>query len=227
MPEYNAIGILGGMGPQATAHLYLRIIEIFQKEFGAVYDSDFPKIIILSLPIPDVVENPNENIKVKEMLVDGVKKLENAGANFIAIPCNTVTCYISEMQKAVQIPIINIIRETADEVFKSGAKIVGLLATEMTIKSSIYSCALQGIKILTLNKKEQKETTGIILNILAVRQSNDDKQKLQGFIRKLKSQGAQRIILGCTELPLVIQENSDVFDTLEILAKSTAKRARE
>ncbi|HZX10852.1 MAG TPA: aspartate/glutamate racemase family protein, partial [Acidobacteriota bacterium] len=98
MTKYKKIGILGGMGPEATADFYLRIIRIFQKKYGAIYDSDFPEILIINLPIPDVVENPKEEDKVREMLINAVKKLEKSGADFIAIPCNTVTYYISEMK---------------------------------------------------------------------------------------------------------------------------------
>jgi len=225
MTKYKKIGILGGMGPEATADFYLRIIRIFQKKYGAIYDSDFPEILIINLPIPDVVENPKEEDKVREMLINAVKKLEKSGADFIAIPCNTVTYYISEMKNEVSIPIINIIKETANEVSKSGIKKVGLLGTEMTIESNIYTNALKDIQILTLNKTEQKETTKIILNILAGKKSRKDRKILTQFIQKLRDLGARKVILGCTELPLAIKSNTDVFDTLEILAKSTVERA--
>lgn len=225
MSKYKTIGILGGMGPEASAHIYLRIIQFFQKDYGALYDSDFPEIILVNLPIPDVVEDPNEENKVREMLVDAVKKLERFGADFIAIPCNTVTYYFSEMKNAVSIPIINIIKETRNVVLKKGIKKVGLLGTEMTIKSNIYANALKNIQILTLKEAEQKETTKIIMNILAGKKSDKDREKLTQFVQKLKKLGAEKVILGCTELPLAIKNNKDVLDTLEILAKATVERA--
>ena len=227
MSRYKTIGILGGMGPEATADLYLRIIRLFQKEYAAVYDSDFPEIIILNLPIPDVVENSNEQAEVKEMLVKGLRKLEKAGADFVAIPCNTVTYYIKEMQSAVSIPIINILQETANAIMKSGIRKVGLLGTETTIKSKIYDNVLKDFQILTLGKPEQIETTKIIMNILAGKKNLEDKKKLLDFVQKLKYMGAEKVILGCTELPLLIKENDEVFDTLEILAKSVIKRATQ
>ena len=225
MSKYKTIGILGGMGPEATADLYLRIIQLFQQKYGAIYDSDFPEIIIVNLPIPDVVENANEQNTVKEMLIQGVKKLEKAGADFVAIPCNTVTYYIKEMQSAVSIPIINILQETANEVNNSGIKQVGLLGTETTIKSTIYDNVLDEIQILTLEKPEQIETTKIIMNILAGRKNSEDREKLLEFVQRLRNIGAEKVILGCTELPLLIRANDDVFDTLDILAKSVIERA--
>jgi len=207
MSKYKTIGILGGMGPEATADLYLRIIQLFQQTYGAIYDSDFPEIIIVNLPIPDVVENANEQNLVKEMLIQGVKKLEKAGADFVAIPCNTVTYYIKEMKSAVSIPIMNILQETANEVRKSGIKQVGLLGTETTIRSKIYDTVLDDFQILTLEKPEQIETTKIIMNILAGKKKPEEKEKLLEFVRKLKNSRAEKVILGCTELPLLIQIN--------------------
>ncbi len=227
MSKYKTIGILGGMGPEATADLYLRIIQLFQQKYGAIYDSDFPEIIIVNLPIPDVVENANEQNRVKQMLIDGVKKFEKAGADFVAIPCNTVTYYIKDMQNSVSIPIINILQETANAVRKDGIKQVGLLGTETTIKSKIYDNVLKDFQILTLEKPEQIETTRIIMNILAGRKNLEDREKLFEFVQKLKDKGAKKVILGCTELPLLIKANDDVFDTLEILAKSVIERATQ
>lgn len=224
MSKYKTIGILGGMGPEATAELYFSIIKLFQQKYGAIYDSDFPEIIIVNLPIPDVVKNVDKQNKVKEMLIEGIRKLEKAGANFVAIPCNTVTYYIKEMQESISIPIINILQETANEVIKSKVKKIGLLGTETIIKSEIYKYFLKDIQILTLNKLEQSETTKIIMNILAGQKNTNDKEKLLEFIQKLREKGAEKVILGCTELPLLIKENDEVFDTLDILTKSVIKR---
>lgn len=219
---YKKIGILGGMGPEATADLYLRIIQIFQREYGAVYDSDFPEIVILNLPIPDVVESTDDEDKVREMLVDGLKRLVNIGSDFIVVPCNTVMCYIDELRKVVNVPLVNVIQETSNEIFDCGFKIVGLLGTESTIRNNLYGKILGDVKVLTLGESEQRETTRIIMNILSGIKS--DEAILLGFVKKLKKMGAEKVILGCTELPLVVKSD-DVIDTLEILARSAVKMA--
>jgi len=225
MSKYKTVGILGGMGPEATADLYLRIIKIFQQRYGAIYDADFPEMIIINLPIPDVVENPEKENKIKEMLIDSVKRLERAGADFIVIPCNTVTYYLSEMQKAVSIPILNIIQQTANEVKRRDFKKVGLLGTEMTIRSNIYRKVIKDIELITLNEFEQKETTRVILNILAGKKNLEDRELLSKFIEKLQRLGAEKVILGCTDLPLIIKNNNEVLDTLQILAEATVREA--
>ena len=86
----KTIGIIGGMGPEATALFYKKIIRIFQNYYSAKYDSDYPKIIIYNVPIPDVVENCTQEEIIKSMLISASKKLESIGADYIVIPCNTV-----------------------------------------------------------------------------------------------------------------------------------------
>jgi len=206
------------MGPEATAELYLRIIKLFQNKFKAKYDSDFPEIIIINVPIPDVVENSNQQEKVKEMLINAAIKLEKIGSDFIAIPCNTVTYYLTEIQRNINIPIINILQETIKFIKIRKFEKIGLLATETTIKSNIYSDFMNDLLTLSLDK--QKQTTKIIMNVLEGKKTNNDKNKLREFIKELKSNGAEKIILGCTELPILIKNNDDCIDTLDILANS-------
>lgn len=217
----GTIGILGGMGPEATADLYLRIIRLYQQRYGAAYDSDFPEMIIVNLPIPDVVEDTRKKDKVKGMLAGGVKKLEDAGADFIVIPCNTVTDYIGEIPCSV--PLVDIVQETKEAVKDAHVSKIGLLGTETTIESGIYDNAKGDV--LTLEKHDRAETTRIIMNILSGRKSGKDKEKLLGFVRKLKDRGADKVILGCTELSLLISAGEDVIDTLDVLAESAVERS--
>jgi aspartate racemase len=198
------IGILGGMGPEATAELYLRIIRIFQRN-GAKYDKDFPEILILNLPLPDVVERPDKDSKIRDILVKSVKKLESNGADFVAIPCNSVSYFISDMRKAVSIPILSI-----PELVK-GVNL-GVLGTEFTIKKRLYG------NIINPTKKQQKQITKIVLNILSGKKTKEDKDILINIIEDLKSKGAEKVILGCTELPLIIKR-SDTINTIDVLSK--------
>ena len=223
--KYKTIGILGGMGPEATAELYFRIIRIFQNEYWAKFDDDFPEMILLNLPIPDVVENLKEEKKVEKMLVNGVKKLENAGADFIAIPCNTVTFFLSAMQESVSIPILSILKETADEIERLGVKKVGVVGTEITINKNMYGQVLKDVELIIPEVQSQKVTTRIIMNILAGKKNKEDQIFLQDLIYKLKIDGAEKVILGCTELPLLVKGNQDTVDTIEVLAKATVREA--
>lgn len=212
------------MGPEATSDLYMCIIRYFQS-MGAKYDSDFPPIFIYSLPIPDIVEKIDSKKIIISMLIDAVKKLENAGISFIAIACNSVFAYTKQMQNSVFVPIINNMEETAREVNKKGFKKVGLLGTKLTIKQKLFDNSLKkyNIKVVKPTINQQKIVTRVIINILSGRKLKQDKLALISIIKYLQNKGAGAIILGCTELPLILsQKDIDIrlFDTTKIIAKA-------
>lgn len=219
------IGILGGMGPEATAELYLQIIRIFQQEYGAVYDNDYPEILICSLPLPDIVEKVASREEIIKKLTEGLRKLEKAGADFVAIPCNTVISFLSEIKCCVSIPIVNIVEETLLEIEKTKLKKVGLLATELTTKSGLYLNPFPEIEVLVLPDENLKEITQIIIRVLSGKKNAEDIILLQSFIKDLQDKGAEKVILGCTELPLLIPEGKDTLNTINILARSIVRKA--
>ena len=135
----KTIGVLGGMGPEASSNLYSKIIKYAQHEYGAVQDFDYPPIIIYSLPLFGFDETGIvDETLVKKQLIEGVKKLESAGSDLIIIACNTVHSYFKEMQSAINVPIFNIIEETKKRVVEFGYKKVGLFASESTNKLELY-----------------------------------------------------------------------------------------
>lgn len=200
------------MGPEATAELYLRIIRIFQKN-GAKYDSDFPEMVILNLPLPDVVESSENKSRAKKMLIRGAKKIESAGASFIAIPCNTASCFIKDMRNAVSLPLLSI-PELVEKLVRNNRK-VGLLGTESTINDGVYDLIKD--KLIFPSKQQQKQLTKIIMNILSGNKTSKDKITIIKIIQDLELRKAEKIILGCTELPLLIKRK-DCIDTIDILA---------
>ena len=221
--RYKKIGILGGMGPEATAQLYIEIIQIFQRRYGAKYDSDFPEIMILNLPLPDVVEEKGSPAKIIELLQEGVKKLEQAGADFIAIPCNTAITFLPQMSEAVSIPFVNIVEETATFVKKRGLTQVGIVATQVTLRSGIYSRAIGQI-LLEPSEEQKSLITKIIMTILAGEKNDEAKNNLQNIIFDLRMRGAKAVILGCTELPLLFA-SEDTIDTIKVLAEAVVREA--
>lgn len=219
----KTIGILGGMGPEATARLYLEIIKIFQQKYGAKYDADFPEMIILNLPLPDVVEEKGSSDKIIELLQQGVKKLEQAGADFIAIPCNTAMTFLPQMQQVVSIPFVNVVEETVNFVKTKNFAEVGIVATEMTLRSGIYSRFL-GRNIIEPSLEQKNQTTRIIMNILAGEKKESDKLELKEIINALQNKGAEAVILGCTEIPLLLTSENTI-DTIKVLAEAVVREA--
>jgi len=228
----KVIGILGGMGPEATADLYMKIINFCQKKYGARYDCDYPQIIVNSIPAPQMIDSLNKTREVElcNMLMEGVKKLEASGVDFIVIACNTVHYFIEKLRKATSIPILSIIEETTKKAKENKIKKIGLLATTTTAKQKVYERELVkfGITSILPDEKSQAEVTEIIRKIIAGDKSRKDKNKLENVIEGLLKRGARGVILGCTDLPIILKKDNfdiDILDSTEVLAEAAADKA--
>lgn len=215
----------------ASANLYKKIVEIAQHEFRAEQDYDFPPISIYSLPLIGFDETGFVDKElVCKQLISGLRNLEKSGADFIIIACNTVHYFQEQMQKSVKIPIVSIIDEAILQVKKSKLKTVGLLTSESTRELKIYEQKFdkENIKSISVSSIEQKKINDIILDVMGGNDSIKDKKTLLSLANNLKAKGAQGIVVGCTELPLIIN-GSDLkvktFDTLEIIARAALKVA--
>lgn len=226
MKTNKSIGVLGGMGPEASANLYLKIIKYAQNEYGAVQDFDYPPVIIYSLPLFGFDETGIVDEKlVKKQLIEGVKKLELAGCDIIIIACNTVHTYFDEMQASVKVPIFNIIEETKKRVEKLGYKKIGLFASESTNKLELYQkrFADSNVEIISPNPEQQQILNRVIEHVMGGNQKIEDVILLKEIARDYIRQGAEAIVMGCTEIPLAInQSHTDIklFDTIEIIVQS-------
>lgn len=222
------IGILGGMGPQASAHLLDLLIKLSVKEFGAENDDDFPEILLDSVSVPDFISNQAQKHYSLKILKERVKFLNKIRPLCLAIACNTAHILLSGLQKVSNAPFISIIEEVANFVGKSGLKKVGILGTPITIKSELYPKTLQklGIEFTSPSEIELVALERIIRKVIAGLASRDDKALLLSVANRLRKQGAQGIILGCTELSLIFPKKQDfpVFDSLEILAMALLRK---
>lgn len=227
--KQKTIGILGGMGPMASANLYYKIIAAAQDKYQAEQDLDFPPMIIYSMPLfgfnetgfvdPDLVKN---------QLIEGVKKLEKAGSDFIIIACNTVHYFYDQMQKSINIPILSVIDETVNFAKKEGFKKVGILSSESTWKLQIYQnkLAKSGIEALSVLEKQQKILNEAILNIMAGVHGKKDTRAINMIIESFIKQGAESVILGCTEIPMAIhQDDTEIplLDSIQIIAEAALR----
>lgn len=224
------IGILGGMGPESTIQFYQYLVNECQTRFHAQKDDDYPEIFIYNLPIPNVVQSFQEPQKIINMLQAGVQLLEKVGSDFIVIPCNTVHYFYDSMQQAVKIPIINIVTQTVVQIKSKNISCAGLLATSTTVQMKLYQSALEKNNIAYIIPENQEEVTAIIENILAGKKLDEDKRKLKKTIQSMQEKGAQAVILGCTDLPLLLTSDDTkmpLFDSLKILARATIDFAVE
>lgn len=222
------IGILGGMGPEALSDMYLEICEYYQKNFGAKYDKDFPPIIMYSVPIPDVVESIENETEILNQLVDASKTLQEDRCDFIVIACNSVQFLLNDIRAKVSIPVIGIAETVAKELAKENYKKVGILATQTTIKKEIYNEELAkiGVAVVIPNKENQEIVTNVIMTQLAGKTTAKETEKLKTVIDALKQNGAEAVLIACTDLPLVITQKDTempLINCTKIYAYETAK----
>ena len=230
MPE-RVVGILGGMGPEATAAFFAKVIALTPVQ----RDQDHLRIVIDNNPkIPERTEAIlNEDRSLLPMLVETAKNLEKAGVDFIAIPCNTVHYFYEDLVREISVPILHMISEVAGAVSASLPKCerVGLIATTGTIASNLYQKEFKkiGVEVMVPDSQCQAEVMDAILRIKAGRAKDKPRKELIEIGNLLIESKAQALILGCTELPLVLKARDfsvPVFDSTEILAEATVKFAR-
>ncbi|MBU6323188.1 amino acid racemase [Patescibacteria group bacterium] len=229
MDTKKTIGVLGGMGAAASADFYQRLVELAQKEFGAVRDSDFPPMLIYNLSIRDFDETGVVDAdSVIAQLVAGVRTLESAGADFFVVPCNTVHRFAKEMSDAVSIPLVSIIDATADAVQDDGLRKVGILSSQTTRNESLYEKALasRGIAVLHADDAEQAKINEVIAHVMRGTNGAEDVAALAAIANRFKAEGAEGVALGCTELPLAITQKDaalPLYGSTEILARAALK----
>ena len=219
----KTIGIIGGMGPLATVHLFERIV--FRTK--ADKDQEHIRVIIDSnTNIPDRTkailcngENP-----LKE-LIKSAQILENSGADFLIMPCNTAHYFIDEIKRYVNIPFINMLEETVKHTYDKYGKdtVVGLMATDGTIKSKIYEnyYAKLGIKTVTPVETQEK-IMKFIYDVIKKGNYNEGTDLLFECADELKKLGATAFLLGCTELSsaqYLYKFEGNYINPMEVLAE--------
>jgi len=223
----KVVGIIGGMGPGATALLFQKLIAYTD----AKTDSEHIHILIdNNTDIPDRTTAilAGEDTPVKYICESG-KCLEQCGAELLIIPCNTSHYFYDTIQKELHIPVINMITETAKVCVEKGYKKIGVLATTGTCNTHTYDRELQkfGIESIYPDEEGQKKVMEIIYGqVKAGKKINAS--IIDQTLKRMEMKGAQAFILGCTELPFAIK-NGDFgyhfLDSLDILAKKTIELA--
>jgi len=218
------IGIIGGVGPQATGILYGQIIKLSQEKYSAKDNDDFPKIVIESVPIPDFITDTKKVDEAKEMLIKATKNLEKVGATRMVIASNTVHLTLDDLQKETKVPFLSMIDLVVKECTTRGFEKVGLLSSPVTIKSKSYEKKLEqeNIQMIKPTKKEQELTDRIIRHVLAGSSNGKYRKAYIDLLNGMYKRGAEAVILGCTELPMAINYEAlgdRVIDSMEVLAK--------
>jgi len=226
----KTIGLIGGMGWRSSIEYYRIINETIQKELGGWHSA---KILMYSVDFDeiDLEHSTKEWKKSDNIIIKAAKNLEKAGADFIVLCANTAHTLADVIQENIKIPILHIADATAEKIKSAKIKKVGLLGTKLTMKEDFYKKRLQekhGLEVLVPEESEMNIVSQEINNIFLGKTNKETKQNLVNAINNLVKAGAQGVILGCTEIPLVInKEDSEVplFDTTLIHSESAVKYA--
>jgi aspartate racemase len=230
MPE-KIIGVLGGMGPEATIELFAQIV----RRTRAKKDRDHLRVLIDNNPkVPDrtaAILHGGESCLPE--LARSARALKRAGADFIVIPCVTVHYFHGALQKRTSLPVLHIIEETVKRIRRGhpGVRRVGLLATTGTIQAGLFQQALAGTKLELLTPTEDAQKNLVMKAIYAIKAEGAN-EGARSLVRRaaddLVERGAQIVIAGCTEIPLVLKDGDlpvPVIDPIAILADAAIDQA--
>jgi aspartate racemase len=223
------IGIIGGLGPEPTIEYYRFIIESYRKQQK---DEGSPEIIIYSLNLKEFLHLmvTKQTSHIIEWLLKPVKALYRAGADFALIAAGTPHIFFDEVQAVSPIPILSIVEETAKVVSELGLKKVALFGTKFTMQADFYQKVFskKNIAIVIPDQKEQNYIHEKLITELQFGQivKNTKKKLLSIVKRKISNDSIQGLILGCTELPLILPKDEygiTFFNTTRIHAESAVR----
>ncbi|WP_313152308.1 aspartate/glutamate racemase family protein [Lacrimispora sp.] len=228
----KTIGLLGGMSWESTVTYYKIVNETVKKELGGLHSA---KVLLYSVDFSEIekCQADGEWDKSAVILSTAARNLEKAGADFIVICTNTMHKVVPQIQNSINIPVIHIAEATADELKHYNITKVALLGTKYTMTQDFYKEKIvhAGITVLVPDEEEIEIVNDIIYNELCLGIiSEASKEKLLNIIHGLAKQGAQGVILGCTEIGLLIQQKDmelPVFDTAQIHAVRAAELSIE
>ena len=227
---HKKIGIIGGLSPESTVSYYLHITRTYVERFG---DYGYPEVIIYSVNLENYHKWRSEDRwdLVADDLIACARALERAGADFGLIATNTMHKVFDVVQNAVDIPFIHLIDATAAKAKEIGLKRLGLMGTRYTMSDGFYHdrLAQHGLQTIVPEPEDQMMIHKVIVQELVQgRLMEESKAEYVRILRELAGRGAQGIILGCTEIPLLVkQEDAPVplLDTALIHADAALEFA--
>lgn len=218
------VGVIGGMGPDATVDFLARVLaltpaEVDQDHVRLLVDQN-PRIPNRQRAILDGGESPGP------VLAAMAARLEACDCDFLVMPCNTAHVFAGDIVSAVSIPLVSIIDVTMERVAGTGAANVGLMASRGCLESRVYQDAIESAGLTTIpqNEDELGELTELIAAIKTGDHGDDVAERMRRLARALDARGAEAIILGCTEIPIVLGPDDatvPLLSSTDILAEET------
>lgn len=228
--EMKVIGIIGGVSWASSEVYYRRMNEMVRDKYGSLYSAS---ILMYSIPFHEFSEQERlakqgDWSLLYKTMIDAAQRLERGGADFIVIASNTLNSTIDTLQKKVKIPILSIVDATGKKIVEKKIKTVALLGTKFTMDASFYKDKLTnkyGLKVVVPTNEEQDYINKVIFdelcNNIILEKSKEGYLKI--INRLIKENGVEGVILGCTEIPLLIKQEDvsvPIFNTTEIHSES-------
>ncbi len=227
----KTIGLIGGMSWESSLEYYRILNETVKEKLGGMHSA---KSLMYSVDFEDVekLQYKGDWEKLTELMVEAARNLEAGGADLVIICTNTMHKMAEEVQAGVKIPLLHIADASAEKIMERGIKTVGLLGTKFTMEEDFYKGKLIeefGIDVVIPSEEERQVVHDVIYNELCLgKVTPASKEKFKKIIQNLVSKGAEGVILGCTEIPLLIKQQDveiPLFDTTEIHAKAAVEYA--
>lgn len=219
----KTIGMIGGTGWPSTLEYYRIINQETNRRLGELNSA---KIMLSSFNYAEIDElnKKEDHLGVYKLVLDAAQRLKKSQADFLVICANTLHQYVDDLEREIGLKIVHIADATAAEIRKKGLTKIGLLGTKSTMEMDFYTKTLSnsGIESLVPEKTEREFIHNAIMNELLKEEFKEKtKEKFLNIIDDLERRGAQGIVLGCTEIPLLIKQKDThppIFNTLEIHA---------
>lgn len=221
MNRTGPIVIIGGMGPQASAAIHKLIVDKAAANFAASRGTDFPEIIVHSIPVPEFMSNRSNMTEAHKMLRRAINQAKRYRPSVVVMACNTAHLLFDELKKETRAPMVSLIDIVCKEVAAQDVKSLGLLASPTTLATKLYQRTLadKGIMVSTLSSADNAIVEKIIHATIGGNATNMAKE-LNNLVAKLLSGGNKAVLLGCTELPIVFDgsTNLNIINCNDVLA---------
>ena len=227
----KTIGMIGGMSWESTLEYYRIVNQEVKVRLGGLHSA---KCLLYSVDFEEIeaLQRQDEWPEAAEVLSRAAQSLEKGGADFILICTNTMHKVAEEVEQSVSIPLLNIADATAEKIIAAGMQKIALLGTRFTMEEDFYKGRLVdafGLEVLVPNNAEMDVIHRVIYQELCLGKiDNNSRQKYLDVIDRLKGEGAEGVILGCTEIGLLVRQEdtgAPLFDTTEIHAKAAVEYA--
>lgn len=227
----KTIGLIGGMSWESTLEYYRIINEAVKEKLGGFHSAE---MVLYSVDFAEVeaFQHRGEWDRAAVLLTEAARRVEAAGADFALLATNTMHRVFDEIRKGIRIPLLHIADVTGREIQARGLRRIGLLGTRFTMEQEFYKGKLArdfGIDVLIPDEAERRAIHGILYDELCLGAVKDaSREVFRKIIGGLESRGAQGIVLGCTEIPLIVKQKDyalPLFDTTDLHARAAVDLA--